>query len=958
MAKDNKLWIDMCAGSELKDTQGETLSVEGADISDLQDGKGRLNDNHGKGFFNSLGRVTEAKKIFKSEDCENERHKYYWEKIKAPFIYAKGYLFNNEDHPNAKAAAAILRNIHREDAPLVMKASVEGGVVARGTADPARLARTKIHSVALTFTPANNATLVEPVDLNKANQDWEADKQLIKSVMHLAETNVPSFRHIQRHASANSIYDNILKIQDLSRELGIDVHIQIPDPEVIMKNAIFKKIENNIRKINKLVKSLNVDHQNLIGEPDKLQNDPKNAAGNFDHPELVTRWHGKGKIPVDHADRQEMVNYINKLKNTPDRLGLNVNVNEARRLYNDHIAENQNLGKSDLSRAAKGTAIAIAMGHAAHYISEPPVEVKNHAVKVHRELESQKSKTVAEHNSRLNSSDIKLSNKEYGFDEKEPAVSHIQVKKQKLKNKLKKALLAGYGGAGAPTDLTGGGVIQPQSLDAKRKKKIKNRLVKAVIELEELAKGKKELLAMYKDPAHGKDHVDWVTKTLPTAWHTWAVKNHRDNSAGFTPEIKEELNHFSGMAAHANEIKQTRFNPNDNFDTGLNKLREAQEKYNSKQENDSRHLVPDSKTKKISNDITGTHGIGNWYSLGKSYCEDEGKAMHHCGNIAGESRKTDNILSFRTERKDGKHKPHLTFIENNGWLGETKGYANSAPTKDYHRAIVELLKDPKIKGIAGGGYQSEMNFKFSDLSPEHRKEVLGTNPNLIIDIDGYENQAKALSNNLPHHHKENLITDPGLDPRLHEQLANDENNDVRKTMAARPDLDPRLHERLVNDNDPSVRKTMAARPDLDPRLHEQIINNKKAHYIRAVIASNPSLDPRFHEQLVNDKDIHVREIMASLRNLDPRFHEQLANDDDPDVSRIMIDNPNYKLKKTLENFDSLGKNLCALREALNKSINYISCDNCGHEQVFMPHQVKCRECKHNFSLYRLNSLKS
>ena len=56
------LEIDMIAGSELRDTQGEILSIEGADISDLK----RLNDNHGGGFFNSIGRVTLAKKIFKT----------------------------------------------------------------------------------------------------------------------------------------------------------------------------------------------------------------------------------------------------------------------------------------------------------------------------------------------------------------------------------------------------------------------------------------------------------------------------------------------------------------------------------------------------------------------------------------------------------------------------------------------------------------------------------------------------------------------------------------------------------------------------------------------------------------------------------------------------------------------------------------------------------------------------
>ena len=75
MASLKPLEIDMIAGSQLRDTQGEMLSVEGADITDLELGRGRFNDNHGKGFFNSVGRVTEAKKIFSEDDCENERHR-------------------------------------------------------------------------------------------------------------------------------------------------------------------------------------------------------------------------------------------------------------------------------------------------------------------------------------------------------------------------------------------------------------------------------------------------------------------------------------------------------------------------------------------------------------------------------------------------------------------------------------------------------------------------------------------------------------------------------------------------------------------------------------------------------------------------------------------------------------------------------------------------------------------
>lgn len=250
MARSKALKIDMMAGSQLRDTQGETLSVEGADISELQAGRGRINDNHGKGFFNAIGRVTSAKKIFKVEDCDNDRQKYYWDQVKTPYIYVTAELFNDEDHPNAKAAAAVLSNIHKTDCPLKMKASVEGGVVARGISDPTFLARTKIHSVALTMTPANNATLVEPISLNKSQRDEVADMVLIKSLMHLAESNVPSFRHIARDASANKVVENFEKIgKELSKATGLDV--KIPTKDAILAHALEQKIATNIKEIKK-----------------------------------------------------------------------------------------------------------------------------------------------------------------------------------------------------------------------------------------------------------------------------------------------------------------------------------------------------------------------------------------------------------------------------------------------------------------------------------------------------------------------------------------------------------------------------------------------------------------------------------------------------------------------------------------------------------------------------------
>ena len=248
----------MAAGSQLRDSQGETLSVEGADISELMAGRGRLNDNHGKGFMNNIGKVTGAKKIFKAEDCTSDRHKYYWEKIKAPYIFVEGELYNDGEHGNAKAAAAILRNIHKNDSPLKLRASVEGGVVARGINDSTFLARTKITQVALTFTPANQATLVEPTELSKSIDPAQeaADMLLIKSVQHLAVKNVPSFRQIERRASAEKISDNLSKIQELSDKLGLEKTLPSVDPEQFAVDALKKKILQNVAGICNMVKAL------------------------------------------------------------------------------------------------------------------------------------------------------------------------------------------------------------------------------------------------------------------------------------------------------------------------------------------------------------------------------------------------------------------------------------------------------------------------------------------------------------------------------------------------------------------------------------------------------------------------------------------------------------------------------------------------------------------------------
>jgi hypothetical protein len=246
------LEIDMIAGTQIRDSAGEILDIAGADISKLT----YLNDNHGSTMYNRLGYVTESKKIMVEGDCDNERHKHYWDLVKSPYIYVKGKLYDSDDHPNARACAAILRNVHRDDIPYKMKASVEGATIARGTADPSILARTKIVGVALTFTPANHATLVEPVSLIKTEGNWEKDKYLIESIAHLAKADVPNFRHIERKASASFIVDKLSEIKSLAEQLGIPLDTLLPAADDLIQGAIETKVANNINKISEAVSEL------------------------------------------------------------------------------------------------------------------------------------------------------------------------------------------------------------------------------------------------------------------------------------------------------------------------------------------------------------------------------------------------------------------------------------------------------------------------------------------------------------------------------------------------------------------------------------------------------------------------------------------------------------------------------------------------------------------------------
>ena len=142
------------------DLSGEQLSIEGCEnrITYIRDEHDQLDSWH------VLGTIDYSKKIFSAKDCENEDQLKTWKAIQEPLIYGEGTLFDDEDHPNAKACAAILRFCNNNDSGMKPGWSIDGAILERR--DPAGnptkdkekgkyLAKSIATSAAFTVAPCN-----------------------------------------------------------------------------------------------------------------------------------------------------------------------------------------------------------------------------------------------------------------------------------------------------------------------------------------------------------------------------------------------------------------------------------------------------------------------------------------------------------------------------------------------------------------------------------------------------------------------------------------------------------------------------------------------------------------------------------------------------------------------------------------------------------------------------------
>lgn len=241
--------IEGIASTESKDSQGETLDLDGADISQLLEGRGFVNSDHSGRFEHLVGRVLEAKKIYSMDDCETPQQVKYFSESRKPYLWTKIELWDGCGHKEADAIGSIY-NFYRdknEDAPI--KLSVEGKTLERGR--NGSLKRTQIKGVALTVHPANKKTKTDVVGIVKS---VGAPESLVKSETYI----VPLFIEERERNPLESILSLAVNAKELIKSARRDKQKNEEEPKSLLKcqTALLKYRKLKIKQLGETEKCL------------------------------------------------------------------------------------------------------------------------------------------------------------------------------------------------------------------------------------------------------------------------------------------------------------------------------------------------------------------------------------------------------------------------------------------------------------------------------------------------------------------------------------------------------------------------------------------------------------------------------------------------------------------------------------------------------------------------------
>jgi hypothetical protein len=474
-------------------------------------------------------------------------------------------------------------------------------------------------------------------------------------------------------------------------------------------------------------------------------------------------------------------------------------------------------------------------------------------------------------------------------------------------------------------------------------------LIKKLEEINDLLKAsKRQLLEQLKSDPNSIEVADWLSQNTPRDdIQQWFIRNYKKNPEIWNDTNKETIKHYVGMAdINSNhELGKIRFDKSHSFEDGINLWKQAEDKLKAESSKNKHLIEPDEGTEKK---IDLGNGWG-WHKLNRGYDKAEGDAMGHCGNINGQNELDDRIWSLRKERNIGGktyHEPHLTFVENNGHIGESKGRNNTKPAGHYHDAIVELLKHPEIKENIGGGYLPNNNFYINDLSPEKREQLLKDKPSIErlftqkagkINPQDYpkkhtqevENHNKGLdglksgkynvestlfrdadpvkaksfiSNEMKTSpdieiEEENegyippIMKSPHLDSS-HIDEAFDHNHPMLDYLLSSHAANSGHIDRALGGDSARIREAAVRSPHFGPQHMEQALNDKE-EWVRSAVIHSPHFGPQHMEQALNDEHEWVRSAAIESPHFGPQHVEQALNDNVGWIRSAAVQSPHF-----------------------------------------------------------------
>ncbi len=150
------------------DTSGERLLIEGVDLTDFYEGKAVINFEHqNKLAEDIIGAFVYCKKIMKKDDCETARQKMFFELAKGPYVYVVGELYDEEGHPGAVAAAAMVRYYAKRKEKMFIGWSIEGSTLERDGND---LKQAVARRAAFTLRPCLKSAVMGTPEADEINK--------------------------------------------------------------------------------------------------------------------------------------------------------------------------------------------------------------------------------------------------------------------------------------------------------------------------------------------------------------------------------------------------------------------------------------------------------------------------------------------------------------------------------------------------------------------------------------------------------------------------------------------------------------------------------------------------------------------------------------------------------------------------------------------------------------------